>query len=243
VNFLMHRRLAADALGSDVAGVGGMLPDLWRIADRRVRASDIVERSDRGRLADLMDGIAHHLSADRRFHKAEVFTRGEALVGEVMKTLAAPRARLFAHITWELCLDGELVRRDGIDQVLDATRRGFSRGDAAMTEAAEAHHFARVPREAAEREVFEHKMRRIVHGLVHGPWIASYRSGRGVAERVSGVRVSLGLPPFDFDDRLRLAEGLDALAGDAASAVDEIFADRAYFQATRRAANRSARCS
>ncbi len=101
----MHRRLAADAFGSDVAGIGGMLPDLWRMADRRVRATDIVEQGSDGPLGDLMDGIAHHLSADRRFHKADVFIRGEARVGEVLKTLAAPRARLFAHITWELCLD------------------------------------------------------------------------------------------------------------------------------------------
>jgi hypothetical protein len=190
-----------------------------------------------------MDGIAHHLSADRRFHKAEVFTRGEALVGEVMKTLTAPRARLFAHITWELCLDGELVRRDGVGSVLDAARRGFSRADASMIEAVNAHHFDRVSREKTEREAFDHRMQRIVHGLLHGPWVAGYQSGRGVAERVSSVRVSLGLEPFPFEDRIKLAAGLDALRDEASRSIDEIFADRFYFQATRRAANLSAKCS
>jgi hypothetical protein len=172
-----------------------------------------------------------------------VFARGEALVGEVMKTLAAPRARLFAHATWELCLDGELVRREGVEPMLDAIHRGFSRADTVMIEAAEAHHFSRVERASSEREAFEHRMSRIVHGLLQGSWIAGYRSSRGVAERVSGIRVSLGLTPFGFEDRLRLSEGLDALVDEAARAVDEILADRGYFQATSRAANRSARCS
>src|SRR3954468_14876389 len=38
VNFLLHHHLAARDLGSPEAAVGAMLPDLWRMADRRVRA-------------------------------------------------------------------------------------------------------------------------------------------------------------------------------------------------------------
>ena len=38
MNFLLHRHLAARALASSEAGHGAMLPDLWRMADRRVRA-------------------------------------------------------------------------------------------------------------------------------------------------------------------------------------------------------------
>ena len=243
MNFLLHRHLAAAACGSEIAGIGAMLPDLWRMADRRVRASRVVEFEGDGPLAHLFEGIAHHLAADARFHKSDVFARGEALVAEVMKTLAAPRARLFAHIGWELCLDGELVRREGVDEVLAALRRGFARADQVMFEAAAAHHFDRVDRDPSDREAFEHRLRRIVHGLARGPWVAGYQSGQGIADRISGVRIALGLTPFDPEDRARLAAGLDGLAGTATIAVDELFDDAGYFQTTSRAANRSARCS
>ncbi len=242
MNFLLHRHLAAAACGSEIAGFGAMLPDLWRMADRRVRAR-AGEFEGEGPLAHLFEGIAHHLAADAHFHKSDVFTRGEALVAEVMKTLVAPRARLFAHIGWELCLDGELVRREGIDEVLAALRRGFARADELMFDAAAAHHFDRVDRDPSDREAFEHRMRRIVHGLARGPWVAGYQSGLGIADRISGVRIALGLTPFDPEDRALLAAGLDALVGAAESAVDELLDDPGYFQATSRAANRSARCS
>ena len=33
MNFLLHRHLATEALASSGAGVGAMLPDLWRLVD------------------------------------------------------------------------------------------------------------------------------------------------------------------------------------------------------------------
>src|SRR5687768_1786649 len=64
MNFLLHRRLALDELGSRPAAVGAMLPDLWRMADRRVRAREEVSFSEAS-LSELERGVAHHLEADR----------------------------------------------------------------------------------------------------------------------------------------------------------------------------------
>src|SRR3954466_7384028 len=78
VNFLLHHHLAARDLGSPEAAVGSMLPDLWRMADRRVRAirrpdSDAEDR----RVGEVLAGIEHHLTADHWFHAAPVFLDGE----------------------------------------------------------------------------------------------------------------------------------------------------------------------
>src|SRR5262245_14457660 len=46
VNFVLHHHLAARDLGSPAAGAGAMLPDLWRMADRRVRAAAAISIED-----------------------------------------------------------------------------------------------------------------------------------------------------------------------------------------------------
>ncbi|HVY48898.1 MAG TPA: hypothetical protein VHB21_23575, partial [Minicystis sp.] len=105
MNFLLHRHLAAAALGTPTAGLGAMLPDVWRMADRRARPSRDVAATQDERVAALLAGIDHHLDADRRFHATEAFTRGERAVAEAVDRAApsAPRVRLFAHVLWELC--------------------------------------------------------------------------------------------------------------------------------------------
>src|SRR5262245_409437 len=117
-----------------------MLPDLWRMADRRVRPhrdplaaaerdAGPKEPSDPKDLADVLSGIAHHVRIDRWFHQTDVFTRGERFAADRLRAarVAAPRLPLFAHVLWEMCLDGALVRSVGLAPVLAALREGFAR--------------------------------------------------------------------------------------------------------------------
>jgi hypothetical protein len=228
VNFLLHHHLAARDLGSPSAAAAAMLPDLWRMADRKVRPAHRrppLESGAEGRLSEALAGIAHHLAADRWFHAAPVFIEGERRAGGALREagLAAPRIGLFAHILWELCLDGELVRREGLDQVLAALREGFAAlSGGAADRAVELHHFGRVERGAAARELFDQRMGRIFAELERGPWIDGYQHGRGIASRIEGVRVHLGLPRFTEEDHGRLGEVADLLLEQAREAVGAI---------------------
>jgi hypothetical protein len=228
LNFLLHRHLAERDLGSGVAGIGAMLPDLWRMADRRVRPAAVDDAARLGApevLARVLDGIEHHVRSDRWFHGAAVFTAGERLTFEQMRDagLSAPKIALFAHVTWELCLDGALIRREGLEGILDALRRGFGevRGEP-VDEAAARHHFDRFARTPEERQAFSHGMERLFTELALGPWVAGYQTGAGIARRIEGMRVRLGFARFAEDERPRLARVLDAIAPHADAALAEI---------------------
>ncbi len=209
-----------------------MLPDLWRMADRRVRpARERIEPSGvPAALLEVLAGIEHHLAADRWFHVSPVFEEGERLTRERLHAarLEAPKVALFAHVTWEMCLDGALVRREGLDRTTGHLREGFAivngtPGGAAVS----MHHFGRILRSAAERTAFDAGMQRLFAAIGRGPWIGSYRTGVGVAGRVEGMRMRLGLGTFTAADRERLAEAIDGLAAAADAAVGEIL-DRPY---------------
>lgn len=230
VNFLLHHHLAARDLGSPGAAAGAMLPDLWRMADRKVRparsrlAED--ERAPRS-LAEVLAGIDHHLDADRWFHAAPVFVEGERRAVAALREarVAAPRIGLFAHILWELCLDGELVRRVGLGAMLEALREGLAAiAEGAGDEAAALHHFRRVERGADARAAFDGRMRRIFEELTRGPWIEGYQRGPGIASRIEGVRNHLGLGLLTEEDHGRLGEVADQLLEEARAAVDAILA-------------------
>jgi hypothetical protein len=232
VNFLLHHHLAARDLGSPSAAAGAMLPDLWRMADRKVRpAHHRVELASEveSRLSDALAGIDHHLTADRWFHAAPVFIEGEQRAVFALREarLTAPRIGLFAHILWELCLDGELVRREGLGALLDALRGGFAAlSGGAADRAVELHHFGRLERGAAARELFDLRMGRIFAELERGPWIEGYQRGQGIAVRIEGVRAHLGLPPFTAEDHGRLSGVADRLLEQAREAVDTILTTR-----------------
>jgi hypothetical protein len=231
MNFLLHRHLAARDLGSAGAGAGAMLPDLWRMADRRVRPSRAVEppsSPERG-LAEVLAGIDHHVALDRWFHAAPVFLDGERRLAEALPAAApgAPRLGLFAHVLWEMCLDGALLRRTGLAPVLDDVRAGLAAIDGAPGDAAASiHHFQRrAPSPAGappERAAFEARLRRICDELARGPWIAGYQNGAGLTLRVAGVRARFGLPPFTPEQHARLAALLDRLAAPADQALDDL---------------------
>lgn len=209
-----------------------MLPDLWRMADRKVRPAHQRVEPESGadrRLSEALAGIDHHLTADRWFHAAPVFLEGERRAAVALREarITAPRIGLFAHILWELCLDGELVRREGLDSLLATLRGGFaalSEGSAAR--AVELHHFGRIDRGAAAREMFDRRMARIFVELERGPWIEGYQRGQGIAFRIEGVRAHLGLPPFTAEDHGRLSGVADLLLEQAREAVDAILATR-----------------
>lgn len=230
MNFLLHRHLAARELGSSVAGVGAMLPDLWRMADRRVRPlPDIVAApDDAADLQHLLDGIDHHLAADRWFHAAAAFADGERLMHERFREAVpdAPKLGLFAHVAWEMWLDGELVRREGLDNILAKLAHGFAvvRGTSGSA-AVGRHHFDRIGRTQDERATFDAGMTRILDELSRGEWIEGYQHGVGVARRVSGMRGRLGLPRLGADDQQRLGVAIDSLKTTVAGALDRILTE------------------
>lgn len=177
----------------------------------------------------MLTGIDHHLVADRWFHAAPVFLDGEqdALAAIRAAEVDAPRIGLFAHILWELCLDGELVRRVGLEAMLGALREGFDRVKGSAADAAvDLHHFGRRARSPEERAAFDARMERIFSALAAGPWIDGYQRGDGIAARIEGVRVGIGLGPLEGEARDRLGAAADALLALAGPAIDEILAER-----------------
>lgn len=221
----MH--LAARDLGSPAAGVGAMLPDLWRMADRRVRARQLpvdVPHDAPAGLEAVLAGIAHHLRVDRWFHAAAVFVDGEREAAQLVREshIGAPRAVLLAHVLWELCLDGALVWRVGLGPTLEVLRAGIAAAAPVATRAADLHHFDRAERTGAERATFTARIDRILAELGRGPWIEGYQTGSGVADRLQGVRRSVGLAPMDPADHARLAGVAEVLLARATAAVETI---------------------
>lgn len=229
MNFLLHRHLAERELASPNAGIGAMLPDLWRMADRRVRPARGGLRADSDTLGEVLSGIEHHVESDRWFHRAAIFTDGERRTAELLRGagIGAPRIGMFAHVIWELCLDGALLRKVGLAATVDALRRGFAETDATSDEAAALHHWDRAERSAEERAVFELRMRRLREELARGPWIDGYQDGDGLALRVAGVRARLGFEPMTHEDRERLGEVLARLAEEAIPALEALLGSRA----------------
>jgi hypothetical protein len=232
VNFLLHRHLAHAAHGSALAGLGAMLPDLWRMADRRVRPA-VPPDEAWGRIAeadgaarDVMRGIEHHLEVDLWFHEHAVFTAGERATAEALRgaRTAAKKLVLFAHPLWEMCLDGALVRRLGAAAVRASVAGGFIEGKAAAGAAVHAHHFGRVAGSEAYRAELDVRMTWLADELSAGPWIEGYARPDGLVRGLAGMRRRFGLPPFTGDEQGRLADGIAQLTARADEALDEILA-------------------
>lgn len=203
-----------------------MLPDLWRMVDRRVRPihGPIATVGGSDELASVLWGIEHHLQVDRWFHSAEAFLEGERRTIESLRAsqVDAPKLGLFAHIAWELCLDGSLVRREGFEETLQTLRDGFDAVGAPAHRAVELHHFDRIQRTTSERRAFEDGLQGLIAELTRGRLIGGYQSGPGVVRRVEGIRVRLGFPGFDEADRLKLGEVFEALGPHADAALSDL---------------------
>ena len=199
-----------------------MLPDLWRMAHRHVRpAPGDLEPGAWPREEEVLRGVTHHRRADTAFHAGEVFRDGERTLARALATVAAPRLPLFAHIAWELCLDGALVRREGAALVAEvqaaiSCAREAAREESAVDAAARIHHAARkgepLPPELNPR------VGAMLDELGRGRWIEGYARGGTVAERLDGIRRRLGFPPLDAETRAAL-EGILGEAIDRAGAA------------------------
>jgi hypothetical protein len=224
VNFLFHHHLAKRDLGSDAGALGAMLPDVWRMADRRAHLREHDSTAEGEALNAVLEGVAHHMAVDARFHAASVFTEGERATRDALRGASrAPKLSLFAHVGWELCLDGALVRRVGLEALLDTVRASVASVGAETTRCAA---FMSAPSLRAfseeERERFDLRVARILDAIALGPWVAGYATGAGVVERLEGVRTRLRLAPLPEADRGAVGSALEKLANRADVAVDEI---------------------
>lgn len=204
-----------------------MLPDLWPMASRRVRprTKDTPPPAGDPLVDALSSGVRHHLAADAWFHSSEVFRQGQAETAASFR-LAAPRAgRLMAHIAWELCLDGALVRRLGTAAVVDRLRPAVQRCRGPVLAAAvRAWHPALADDPGAEED-FDRRLDGLLRSLLGGDWIDGYRHGAGLAARISGVRRRVGLPPWTGIDAERLSRALDGLLASADERLDGLLED------------------
>jgi hypothetical protein len=203
-----------------------MLPDVWRMADRRARARagevrgrESPEGSDVVR--SVADGIEHHLEVDAWFHCAPVFERGESAAREALRVAReAAKLGLFAHIAWELCLDGALLRRVGIETVLRGVRESIE------AVRPDAHHRAAqvwLPDLPAEdRGRFEIRVDQILDAIAEGPWVAGYATAAGIVERLDGLRARLGFAAMAKDDRVAVAAALGPVESMADAGLGEI---------------------
>jgi hypothetical protein len=220
VNFLLHHHLAFLDFGRPEAAAGAMLPDVWRMADRRARARSMEPGADGGGVGSVSDGIAHHLAVDAWFHRAAVFRDGETATREALRRARdAPKMGLFAHVAWELCLDGALLRRIGSEIVLRDVRASLAavRPDA-HRRAADLHTAVPPP----DRPAFEVRVDRILDAIALGPWVAGYATAPGVVERLDGLRTRFGFAALSEADRDAVAWALEDLEHAADAGLDAI---------------------
>ncbi|HEY6459948.1 MAG TPA: hypothetical protein VIY73_07340 [Polyangiaceae bacterium] len=132
-------------------------------------------------------------------------------------------AGLFAHVAWELCLDGALLRRLGTEPVLrDVARSIDSMRPDAHRRAANLH--TALPPD--ERAAFDVRVDRILDAIARGPWVAGYATASGVVERLDGVRARLGFPALPDADRDAVTKGLAALEREADDGIRMILESR-----------------
>jgi len=228
INFGLHFRLARRDLLAPAAAVGAMLPDVWRIADRRVRpALGDAPVAGSARVGEVIAGVDHHRRADAVFHESAVFREGERALRKAFGGIEIPRLSLFGHIAWELCLDGALVRREG-EELLAEVRAAIAiateplEGEAPVDAAARIHHAAR--RGDTLPEGFEARVARLLNEIGRGPWLTGYARGDVVAERIDGIRRSLGFPRVEGSERERLGLVLAHAIDRAEAAVAPLLA-------------------
>lgn len=204
-----------------------MLPDFWRMAHRRVRPRPGVEPPDDAspELLALLEGVQHHLRADDWFHKHPVFVEGEKRLAQRFREaeIAAEKIGLFAHIGWELCLDGALLRRVGVEETLEKLRQGLDEARAELEATAEryaSHSGSEVP------DGFHSRLDGLLERVAWSDWVPGYTNGDGVARRLGGVRRRVRLAPFTSDDLAQLGRVFDDVLEQAKPAVENLISQR-----------------
>ena len=229
MNFLFHFHLAVSDLDSETSGIGAMLPDIWRMADRRVRARRLAvlssDDSDSDKnLSQLLSGIEHHLDVDEWFHQDPLFIEGEKLTRDAFRdaNFSAGKMLLMAHIAWELCLDGALLRRLGVENVLADLRRSFNSIPLDVHELAVRRHLDPKATARVDVRVFLERLERLFQDIQAGPWITGYAHGPGLARRLGGVRRRLRLEGLSGEDEGRLGDVFDELLDEASRVVNSL---------------------
>lgn len=235
MNFLCHRHLATRDSGlplsgrndgRPLAGLGAMLPDLWRMADRRLRPqAGLAGAAGPGsKERALLWGIEHHLALDHLFHRNLLLTEGEALATRLLKEaeIAGEKVLLFGHVAWEICLDGALLRREGLEKIKAGLRAELALSGPDPLEAALRRHLPELEPEIA-REANQ-RILGLLHQLVWGSWIDGYLSGAGIADRLEGVRRRVRLPPLAVAERRKAAGALELLLEAAEERLGEALA-------------------
>ena len=206
-----------------------MLPDVWRMADRRARTRSLVAARPPGVIGSVTDGVVHHVAVDAWFHGASVFTGGEIAAREVLgragergSSASSPTSRGSCASTGPC--SGGLARK----LVLDAVRRFVAavRPDA-HHRAAELH----TRQEGFDRARFEVRVDQILDAIARGPWLEGYATASGIVERLEGVRARFGLGALPAGDCETVATGLEPLERAADAGLDAIPGPRIlYFQ-------------
>jgi hypothetical protein len=202
--------------------VGAMLPDVWRMADRRARARSGGEArgGEEASVRSVADGVRHHLETDAWFHGTLLFERGERAARDALAVAQeTPKLRLFAHIAWELCLDGALLRRVGLERVLHEVRGSIEKVRPG------AHHrvadvWVDLPPE--DRGRFERRVDQILDAIAEGRWVAGYATAGGIVERLEGLRARLGLGAMSAGDRDAVSAALQPVQHVADAELEEI---------------------
>jgi hypothetical protein len=224
MNFMLHFALARSETGSDSAAVGAMLPDLWRMAARAARARrGLVVADAPAPLADVLRGIEHHFDADAWFHRLPAFDLHEHATRDALVRAdggRSPRLGLFAHVAWEMALDGALVRREQSRIEIDV-RRAIGEADAATRAAAELHHADARARAGAAAARYEERITRILGAVASFDLPGGYATPGGLAARLAGVRASFGMLASP-DDVARWAIAFDELAPAMDRALEEL---------------------
>jgi len=196
VNFLLHHHFAerelSDAPHVDLAAIGAMLPDLFRMARPRRHPQKAetpsVALSDEHRA--LIRGCEHHARIDKWFHSSDAFARGERELRHAFLLPNSPKLVLFAHAAWEMCLDGAWLR-----QASDEARarvREASKATPFMSAVAE-HQGVTAGLDDASLASFDARMRRILAAFADETIYLDYLAASGIARRLAGIRTAFGL--------------------------------------------------
>ncbi|MCG8458916.1 MAG: hypothetical protein MI919_21765, partial [Holophagales bacterium] len=92
--------------------------------------------------------------------------------------------------------------------------------------AAALHHRPALGRDRRSLETFETRLESLFRAIAYGDWVPGYLHGRGVAERLGGVRRRVALPPVPADEAPRLARALDSLLDHADHCLPQLLAAR-----------------
>lgn len=235
MNFVLHHHLAREETGSPAAAIGAMLPDLWRMADRRVRPRrpsrdrPAGPEPDDPRARRMAEGVRHHLEADAWFHASAHLRDGERRLRQAFAARGLDQARmgLLAHIGWELALDGALVRTLGPEAARARIDADFAAHEDVLGVVQ-----LRETRGPAPPG-FQGGFTALTRRLRESSWIPGYADAPGLAARLAAVRRRVGLADLATADRRALEDVCAEIGPRADRGLARLLADRAAVAAPR----------